>query len=191
VIVGPDVLQTWAPIVGGLAGGLGVLVALLGLVWQQARLIRSQQRETYMRLELASIEVFRFEAANAAILGYYQGLVDPGGQRTEVADTVALNHYYQTLNLFEIIVRLTRAKEVDHEIFGSWVIWQHDLLCQWYFRDCWPQLRQNYTSELRAIFDRPVGQFDPGQDGEVRKMEFFHHVAATTNIPTVKKWLDS
>jgi hypothetical protein len=184
-------LQQWSGTLGALGNGASVLVAVAALIWQQRRVIRSQRQEVYMRLEIASNEIFRFEAQYGRVLGPYQQLMKPEFARTDEGDAVAINYCFQVLNLFEIIVRLFRAGEVERDVAGSWVAWQYEMLEQWYFRELWGDMRHNYTAELRAIFDQPIRVFDPEQDDDRRKHVFFRHVATALKAPAIAKWLDS
>jgi hypothetical protein len=194
-------MMAFVEMISGLQGvfsSLGVIISFLGLlvtlfifVKQQWRLERVQKQETYQRLELASNELFRFTANNAAVLcGYVSMEKDPAFQLTETGSMVADNHIFQTLNLFEMAARLRQANFFEDEVFGSWVIWYYDLLGSWYFREAWSKIRPNYTLEMRRVFDKPVMEFDPQGDDGQRRRQFFAHVAKELNCPRVKNWLD-
>jgi hypothetical protein len=182
----------------GIVSSLGVIVSFLGLavtllifVKQQRRLEMVQKQETYQRLELASNELFRFTASNAAVLAGFGCMEkDPAREVSEIDCMMADNHLFQTLNLFEMAARLRHANVFEDEVFGSWVIWYYDLLGSWYFRQSWPDIRPNYTAEIRRVFDQPVRDFDPRLDDDQRRRQFFTHVAKELNCPRVKTWLD-
>jgi hypothetical protein len=176
----------------GFITALGLIVSLFFTFRQQRRLVRVEQQQTYQRLELASNEVFRFTAANAETLVAYQApQPDPSidFDRAVAQNTVADNHIYQTLNLFEMAARLRKEKFFEDEIFASWVIWYYELLQSWYFRYKWPEMALNYTREMRLVFDEPVRKFDLGADEAQRLQEFYAHVARVLNCPDVLKAL--
>ncbi|MBS0384405.1 MAG: hypothetical protein JSS00_03545 [Proteobacteria bacterium] len=97
--------------------------------------------------------------------------------------------YEQTLNLFEMATRFRNKRIIEPEVFGSWVIWFYDTLVQWGFRDHWPELRQNYTPDLRAVFNGFVSEFNPEEDIDERKHRFFGHVANLTHCQVIRNWL--
>lgn len=102
---------------------------------------------------------------------------------------ISRKFYEQTLNLFEMATRFRKRKIIEPMVFGSWVIWFYDTLIQWGFRDHWPDLRQNYTPELRAVFNKFIAEFDPAEDPNVRKRRFFDHVAQLTRCDIIRSWL--
>jgi hypothetical protein len=171
-----------------IAALVGVAVALFIFWRQQQQLVSVEKQQTYQRLELASNELFRFAAGNAAVLARYMK-EEPSADLTDTEKTIADNHIYQTLNLFEMAARLRRAKFFEDEIFGSWVIWYYEMLESWYFRHKWPEIRPNYTSEMRLVFDEPIRKFDPNASDAERKQQFFAHVAKVLKCPLVRNWL--
>jgi hypothetical protein len=171
-----------------LAALVGVAVALFIFWRQQQQLVSVEKQQTYQRLELASNELFRFAADNAAVL-VRSMKSGPPVDLTDIEKAVADNHIYQTLNLFEMAARLRRANFFEDEIFGSWVIWYYELLESWYFRSRWKEIRPNYTKEMRLVFDVPVDKFDTAASDAQRKQDFFAHVAKVLNCPTVRNWL--
>lgn len=176
----------------GIIAILSFAVTLIALIIQQRRLIRAQKQQTYQRLELASNEVFRFSASHAGVLVHYQASQpDPSidFQNMIVENSVADNHIFQTLNLFEMAVRFRHAGILEDDVFGSWVIWYHEMLESWYFRHIWPAIRPNYTKDMQRIFDGPVRDFDPRMDDAERREKFFAHVAKELDCPVVKRWL--
>jgi hypothetical protein len=164
--------------------------AISSFIFQQSRLIELEKQQTYQRLELASNELFRFSASNAAVLVRYQAIEKSSdSDLSDVEKVIANNHIYQTLNLFEMAVRFRHKRLFDDDVFGSWVMWYYEIVGSWYFRETWKEIRSNYTSELRSIFDKPVEEFDPRAADEVRRKQFFTHVAQVLHCPRVKQWL--
>lgn len=159
--------------------GIGALavngfVFLLGIMTfaYQARQNRKLQRdqlenqkiEIYQRLEEQSKSVFQFEAEHRQTVALCKSNLAP--QRLEGmsgtpasplsdddAQLIARKFYEITCNLFEVAARLRRKDVVDHEVFASWVAWFFDTAIEWGFRAIWHDLRSNYTSDLRDVFD--------------------------------------
>lgn len=172
---------------------VGIVIALVGNLMQQARATRVELQENYLKLELASVDIFRFEAEKAGILGPYMDANDRGIARTAENDRIADNFYLQQLNLFEIAARFRRNGTLDKQVFGSWVMWFYDVHDSWWFRKRWREsFRDNYTADLKAVFDAPVGRYDPAQTEDDRKRAFFRHVASkgVFDCPIIMKWLD-
>lgn len=239
-------LATWAGL--HLTDVLTLLTLIGGVIafWTQSRrAAQVREIELYQRLESNSIELFKFEAANAEVLEKFQDVeIDErkfgdeahsdGSPRREkfsalqakfgsMREFVALHYdrlevnkrelaeqvgikqqfelyeqqrlivrkfYEQTLNLFEMATRFRNKRIIEPIVFGTWVIWFYDTVVQWGFRDHWPDLRQNYTADLRAVFNKFVAEFDPAEDNEQRKRRFYAHVAAVThNCHIVRNWL--
>jgi hypothetical protein len=172
-------VQDIISLVGHFIASIGLVITLVLFAVQQGRVVKVQRQQTYQRLELASNELFRFTADNAGVLVHYQAPEQNPSidfEKSIVENTVADNHIYQTLNLFEMAARLRHAKFFEDEIFGSWVIWYYEMLTSWYFRHKWLEIRPNYTKELRQIFDQPVDSFDPQAGDAERQKQFFAHV---------------
>ncbi|MCP2670509.1 hypothetical protein NHF40_06180 [Maricaulaceae bacterium EIL42A08] len=175
----------------GYAAAIGLVGSLFVFLLQQRRLIQLRKQENYLALELASTDLFRFEAQYGAVLAPYMEASRPENFEGDVGnDAIATNFYLQQLNLFEIAVRLRKQNGFEPRIFGSWVIWFFDASQSWYFRDNWSSWRENYTGSLRAVFDQPVKRFSSdGVTPEDRRF-FFDHVAKSINCPVVRRWLD-
>jgi len=141
-----------------------LVVTLVITILSARKANRVEREENYIQLELASNELFRFEADHAAQLEPFQ------------------------LNLFEIAVRLREQDRFGKIAFGTWVVWFYDTLNEWFFREEWPTLRENYTVELRGIFDEMLEQFDTSEDPEIRKDKFFAHVATKLDCSIVRAW---
>jgi hypothetical protein len=168
----------------------GILLTLAIFVWQNLRAARIERQENYMKLELASNDLFRFEADNAEVLVPFDELAKPPGVIDPKADRFARSFYFMTLNLFEISIRLRKDKTIAPEVFGSWVAWYYDTLTSWYFREEWPDLRRNYTKEIRAAFDPFVTGFDPAEDEDARRKRFFAHVGKVLKCRIIEEWLN-
>jgi type II secretory pathway pseudopilin PulG len=169
---------------------LGIMATLAFNGFRQAQATRVERQENYLRLELASIEIFRFEAQYAAELEGYIQPADPGGPRSATLDRIADNFYLQQLNLFEIAARMRQEGNLNKHVFGSWVKWFYDAHNSWWFRERWQtDYRANYTTELRQVFDKAVGDYDFSLDDVSRTRSFFVGVARVFNCPIILRWI--
>ena len=187
---------------------LGWLVAVGTLIWgvwssqrQHSRARRVELQENYLKLELESNAVFRYEAEHGAVLSLYKGPVKPAkyGKGVDEAtllanESIADNFYLQQLNLFEIAARFRRDRVFAAPIFGSWVIWYYGVSRSWWFRERWrADYSENYTDDLYYIFTPMVEFIDaagakapiPDSYEEEIKALFFEHVAVRFKCPIV------
>lgn len=179
---------------GDLATFFGLIIGTVTFAIQNRRELKVQKVELYHRLETGSIELFKFEAANVARLKPYQDLTRNAATAQKLDDEdafISRKFYEQTMNLFEMAARFRKKNIIEPEIYGSWVIWYYDTLLQWGFREEWPDLRQNYTEEIRAVFDKPVSEFNATESDVLRKRRFFKHVGDLINCDKVRKLLDT
>jgi hypothetical protein len=201
----------------------GILIAGLTFFLQQGVANNLQRKEVYQRLELASNDLFGFEAEHAEALERFRDMDrmdwkftpvelaalddwvafvegehgreiearSPGALRQLEADWRKTRKYFEkALNLFEMATRLRKARVLEADVFGSWTIWFYETLCEWGFRKHWDNIKQNYTGELRGIFDYFVLHFDPASDDSTRKRAFFGHVARLFKCEVIASWLD-
>jgi hypothetical protein len=168
----------------------GLIITLTVFTLQQRSANKARIRDTYLKLELSSNEIFRFEAANAVALALYIEEAPPTGERRSDDDLLAENFYLQQLNLFEVSVRFRQTNIMEKSVFGSWVSWYYEVLTSWFFREKWPGLRAHYTPELRDIFDGPVASFGAFADEEARRREFFRHVGKLMRCKVIRDWLN-
>jgi len=155
----------------------------------------------YMQLEVHSSEIFKFTAAHATLIEDFRKETEPryrweSGKYTHARET-ALNLYFQSLNLFEVSARMRRGDLFPKEVFASWVAWFYEVLSSWYFRKEWhDQIRANYTSDVRRIFDAGCDIFAQIESGDARMAAFYEAVAFVMrdeNAPgccDVADWLD-
>lgn len=111
-------------------------------------------------------------------------------QRFEKEWRISRKYYEQTLNLFEMATRFRRGHIIEAVVFGSWVIWFYDTFCEWSFRVHWRAgLRENYTEDLREMFNLFVKDFDPEDNGDDRKRRYFAFVGDYIRCSKIKNWL--
>ncbi|HRO02123.1 MAG TPA: hypothetical protein PLS69_00755 [Terricaulis sp.] len=164
-----DSAEEWIAFLGWIVAALTLILAFISFNLQKRRERRVELQENYLRLELESNEVFRFEAEHGEVLALYKEPMAPEGydERWEMdisreqAESIADNFYLQQLNLFEIAARFRRDNVFADHIFGSWVIWYHDASRSWWFRKKWArEYSDNYTSDLYYIFTPMTMLFD-------------------------------
>ncbi|MEL6868946.1 MAG: GNAT family N-acetyltransferase [Pseudomonadota bacterium] len=169
---------------------LALIVTIIVFIVQQRQGNRIEKQENYLTLELASNDLFKFEGEHAKAIGPFQENTLPDAAHIEAHSGLADAFFFMTLNLFEASVRFRKNLTIEKTVFGSWVVWYYDTLCSAYFRSQWPRLRENYTVELKEIFDEPSAQFDSAMAEHTRKIAFFDHVARILNCPIIRDWLD-
>lgn len=150
----------------GLSLDLGIIVAIAALFIELRRQHRSDteiaererkksQFEIYQRLELASIELHRFEADHLDLIRpLYTGKNAP----TDVAEKHAYKNYVsQILNLFELQIELYCNSLVDDQILETWLPWFNELGSAPGFRAVWEDgVAQNYSPRLQRVMNRII-----------------------------------
>lgn len=173
---------------GELVDSLSLLGAPAGVYawWVSKRRDRHlQRRELYQALELASIDLFRFEADHPNLV---ESVWAPGALPPEhdvVARYNAENYVAQILNLFEIAVRMRTERGIPEEAFGSWVAWFWSLAGAPGFPELWGDLRPHYVGPLRAVLDEAVVLANrPGGEGA-----FYESIGRRFDCVVVRDWL--
>lgn len=126
------------------------IAALIYNYWSTRRVMR---REIYQRLELASIDLFRFEMQNSnKIWRLYDPNYDLATASGQEYQEIT-NHVTQILNLFEMCVELHARKIVDKDIYSTWVKWFHEIGQYRNFQHFWDKTKEHYTVKLQKIMD--------------------------------------
>jgi hypothetical protein len=158
----------WAEVasfVGGFVTFLSILAFLASYLLNNRETKILAQREIYQRLELASIELFRFESNSMdTVILLWEGDEDEYEEKLpplDIKKEYALKEYVcQILNLFEMALRFRRDGIMEEEVFGSWIIWMCELTTRPRFRKLWEtddgSLSKNYVSLLQDIFNGGV-----------------------------------
>lgn len=175
------------------------VVAFRGAKVSRADTLRVEKSNAYLALEIASSEVFKYEADKSEVLAPYREVRASDGEREALhadrkAALTAYNLYFQTLNLFEVCARFRRQDIIEHGVFASWVAWFYDTLDDWYFRDQWHDLRTNYTDDVRDIFDLGMKVFEKYGDHDepnidaARKKLFYAWVGQHMQCTEIETW---
>jgi len=155
---------------------LAVLVAVGTFVWSQRSEGRKNRkmaaREVYQGLELAAIDLFRFEANNISLIRpiWEQDEKLPDKQSTRYY--VTLNYVCQILNLFEMAIQFRRDEIMPEEVYKSWIAWFGQLIQSPKFEEIWPELKENYTESLVRILDHGITLKNTYSTGDEFKMHF-------------------
>ncbi len=183
---------------GGFANGiaqlLGIIIAAI-LVVTTNSINAKRDRETthqqiYQNLELASIDLFRFEN-NPETRSLISAVWADGDVALNDVDRYRVQEYVcQFLNLFEMGVRFRRDDVMPHDVFGSWLIWIWELCGRPVFQALWEKdLKWNYIELLRnVISDGIKRQLEPGNDSEKREKFFADVSGIFTDCPYCKNW---
>lgn len=167
---------------GQIATALSVLIAVISFIikeyFESRRDLKSANREIYQKLELASIDLFRFDASSSQISGILWA-DDKDLPRLGSSERFAfLNYVCQILNLFEMSIRFRKEKIMPPEVFGSWVIWYYDVFSRENFIPIWKEVKLNYTCDLRRFVDKRLEILDSGETQEKQQEEFFEFVGS-------------
>lgn len=182
--------------------GLALFLAIASLAfsWRtyrrtESRELRVEKSAAYLALEVQSSEVFQYAAEKAELMDCFRCDTPPAkmpeGKDYELGCETALNLYYQSLNLFEVCARFRRNDIIPAEVFASWVAWFHELVDDWYFRDRWrPELRANYTQDIREIFDVGCEIWDAALPVREKRRAFYDAVAdIMLDCQSIRNWL--
>jgi|ERR1041385_165753 hypothetical protein len=169
-----------------------VVMAVLTLVittWDTHRRDRqAANRSTYQRLELAAIDLFRFEAQETEVIRplWQLGIPEPVEGTAEAI--VFMNYVCQILNLFEMAMRFRRQKVIPSEVFASWVSWYFLVCGAPGFSAIWRNVRFDYTPDLRAILDQGV-TLTQLENPDMARASFYRHVGELLDCPVILTWL--
>jgi hypothetical protein len=176
------------------------LIVVLGflLTWlRDRRSIRVEKSAAYLQLETQSSEAFRYAAGHGQEMKPFEPRVAPKPRlnRESKGAEITRQYYFQCLNLFEVCSNFRRKGVIEKEVYASWVAWFHELLDQWYFRELWQaEMRDNYTPDVRAIFDLGVAiyaQHAKAGEDDLRKREFYKAVSHLLGgCSVIDTWLD-
>ncbi len=181
-----------ALILGFLIGVVGSFLTFLSNI----REARAEKSTAYLGLETHSSAIFQFEAANAQAMAPFRRRVRPQkipkNPDFESGRKIAEQLYFQSLNLFEVAANFRKQGIAAPEVFASWVAWFDELVCDWYFREFWDDIRNNYTPDVRAIFDIGLIVFKhPDFTEEERVKAFYMGVShALGGCKVVETWLE-
>lgn len=136
---------------------------------QAKREQKRSQFEIYQRLELASIDLHRFEVDHVDLIRpLYTGV----GAPTEPAELKAYHNYVsQILNLFELQVELHCNELVEASILETWLPWFNDVGKAPGFRAVWEAgVGSHYSQRLQRLMERVIQSDEGIQPSELRRI---------------------
>ncbi|KAA3641498.1 MAG: GNAT family N-acetyltransferase [Bacteroidetes bacterium] len=180
---------------------VGVIVQILSLFIAVATFIiaraiekmrdrRTANREIYQKLELASIDLFRFEARNLDLIRpvWEKDTNLPAPGTAEFKATT--NYVCQMLNLFEIAIKFRQDRILPPDVFGSWVAWFHDLVTAPGFPLFWEDQKWDYLPQLRHIMNAGLKLKAEETDPEVIESKFYEYVSHVLKCDIVRGWTE-
>lgn len=173
----------------GLIASLAFLLALGTFFYTFRKEGRIERGAAYLTLELASIEVFKYKAEHFDALHWGETEENLFGKPKLQLEEQADSYFYQCLNLFEAASRFRKIKVIQPEVYASWVAWFYEVLEYAYFRRQWLQTyRDNYTREVREVFDAGVGLDWGHGDDNARRKAFYASVAEILDCDVIEQW---
>lgn len=151
---------------------------------------KTANREIYQKLELASIDLFRFEAKNLELIRpvWEENAAFPEEGTAEFKATA--NYVCQMLNLFEIALKFREDKILPPDVFGSWVAWFHDLVTAPGFRFFWEDQKWDYLPQLRHIMNAGLQIQTEESDPEVIESKFYQYVSHVLKCDIIGGWTE-
>lgn len=163
---------------------IGATMVVVQLSFNSFQYRKTGHQQIYQALELASINLFRFECEHPELVAELWFESGPLTRQKEGVSNLVLRYQLkayicQILNLFEMACRFRKDKIFEPEIFGSWAIWMWELCCEPVFQREWKdgELKWNYVSSFRVIIDDGIEiSQKPGEYADKRR-QFFRKIA--------------
>ena len=152
---------------------------------------RIANRDTYQKLELASIDLFRFEATNLDLIRPVWEKDEPIPAQGTAEFKATSNYVCQMLNLFELAIKFREDKILPPDVFGSWVAWFHDLVTAPGFPVFWEDQKWDYLPQLRNIMNSGLHLIEEEPDEEVMESRFYEYVSHVFKCDVVAGWTDA
>jgi len=167
---------------------LAVVTFVVAQGVQKRRDRKLDDRDAYLQLEFAAIDLFRFEAEQMELIKpiWEEDAEIPKQGSAEFV--VAMNYVCQMLNLFEIALRFRRNKILSSDIFATWVAWFNQLVSAPGFPVFWEEVRFDYLPDLRTIMDGGLKILQEEEDEDIANDNFYHHVGVTLDCKDSDNW---
>lgn len=140
------------------------------------------RRGIYEKLELASIELFRFEADHIDLIRPVWEEETPIPPKDSAEYIATLNYVCQILNLFELSIKFRKDGTMPEDVFGSWVAWFFLLVKSPGFPEIWEDARGNYLPMLRNIMDGGIRIVDGESDPAKQEVRFYDYLSYLLKI---------
>lgn len=135
---------------------LTILIAVVLYFRESRREKNIAKREIYQKLELASIDLFKFEVQNAKDLWCLYSAEEKFPEKNTAARWAVQEYVCQIMNLFEMIIEFKIQEIIDEQVFLSWVQWFWDMSCADNFGQIWDDVGMNYTAPLRKAINSGI-----------------------------------
>jgi len=135
---------------------LTILIAVVLYFRESRREKNIAKREIYQKLELASIDLFKFEVQNAKDLWCVYSAEEKFPEKNTAARWAVQEYVCQIMNLFEMIIEFKIQEIIDEQVFLSWVQWFWDMSCADNFEKIWDDVGMNYTAPLRKAINSGI-----------------------------------
>jgi len=146
-------------------------------------------REIYQKLEFASIDLFRFEAANLNLIRPVwekNTNMPPIGTAEHIA---TMNYVCQILNLFELAIKFRKEKVLPADIFGTWVAWFYNLITAPGFPIIWKEVNMDYLKELTNIINGGLVIMKEEKSEEKKSEKFYEFVSYVLKCKIIGNWM--
>ncbi len=178
---------------GDIISAISVLIALtavLTTLWFENKRHKDVVfKEIYQQLELASIDLFRFESANKDLVSLLWETNNKKELSTDSADYFVFTDYVcQYLNLFEMAVRFKNEKVMPDDVFGSWITWIYELCTAPGFKKIWTHCKYNYISDFRIVINTGIKIYEKDLPAQEAKEDFFRFMAEKYSSETILNW---
>ncbi|MEB2778478.1 GNAT family N-acetyltransferase [Algoriphagus sp. D3-2-R+10] len=183
-----DFSSNFIPIVGFT---ITILTFIITLRLRKLTFKKLANREVYLKLELASIDLFRFEATNVDVIRpLWEKDIDIPKKGT-AEYLVLMNYVCQMLNLFELAIKFRKSKDkiLPPDLFSSWVAWFHSLVTAPGFPIIWEDVNNHYIIDLRNIMSGGIEITKEHTNPDFIEEKFYNFVAFVLDCDVIKYWL--
>ncbi|GHV67944.1 hypothetical protein FACS1894199_14390 [Bacteroidia bacterium] len=148
-----DEMTKNAALLAAIATFLAAIIALLSFIYTSYRQHKLEKSSMYQQLELASIDLFRWEIEHVkTILKMREKSKELSDEDKEIYGS----RCFQTMNLFELCISSANAGTLPNKVFGSWLTWMYKFANEPGFAEMWLEEKTNYTPECREILDMAI-----------------------------------
>lgn len=180
---------------GDIISAISVMIALMAVLttlwFENKRHKEVAFKEIYQQLELASIELFRFESGNKHLVDLIWMESKKEISSDPAEHFILTNYVCQYLNLFEMAVRFKKEKVMPDDVFGSWITWVFDLCSAPGFKKIWMHCKYNYISDLRIVINAGIHIAEKELPEHEARVEFFHFMAEKYKSELILKWFET
>lgn len=140
--------------------------------------IRTRRQDLYMRLELASIDIFKMEILNPKLMKIREREFDPE-KLTDLEEERLYELYLASLlNLFEIHFNLKLTNDIDTPVFASWLPWLYEICQTSYFKKAWKHLQKHYVPKFRDFINSLLEVIDSTAGDKIAGENKFYEEAS-------------